>query len=124
MKLSLIFDNNYYKNNKCKVDERKRRSKTKQFLNGCLSQRIDQISQSLLKTNGEYAQADHKRKILYQNVHCLISGDTDLEITGGDRMDIKEYIEQVAIMASIEKHALYRQGYMDCVKVLNLMCIL
>jgi len=90
-----------------------------QFLDGCISQRIDQISQNLLQTNGEYARADHKRKNLYRNMHDIMSGDTDLEITGGDRMDFSEYFEQLAIMASIEKRSYYRQGYMDCVKVLQ-----
>ena len=94
------------------------------FLDGYLSQRIDQISKTLLETNGEYARADHKRKVLWENVHPIMSGNTDIAISGGDRLDFSEYFEQLTIMSSIEKHILYRQGYMDCVKALKALGIL
>ena len=95
-----------------------------QFIDGCLSQRIDQITKTLLETNGDYARADHQRNILWEKIEPIVSRDTDIMLYDCDRMDFEEYFEQLEIISLIENHALYRQGVVDCVGVLKKLGVL
>ena len=49
-----------------------------QFLDGCLSQRIDQIKITLLEINGDYAKADHKRNILWEKFEPIVYPEPDI----------------------------------------------
>ena len=87
------------------------------FLEGFLDHRIEQIAKQLPDANAEYALANHECQELWEYIKPIIYGDTDLEISIGDRMNFADYFEQYAVIASIEKRFFYKQGYMDCVRV-------
>lgn len=87
------------------------------FLNG----RIEYVMQNLCKTNGDYALAMKKKKMLYQNIEPIIQRRGELNITAGDCMDFCEYFENDFTTAAILQQALYRQGYLDCAQLLAML---
>lgn len=82
-----------------------------------LEKRVGQITKELLETNIDYALTKRKYETLADIVDPILFGDTDLEITGGDRMNLNEFFELIELKSFLENLALYRQGYLDCVRV-------
>lgn len=91
-----------------------------EFMDG----RIETILQGLRKRNGAYAVAEEKSIELYENIEHIINCETDLFITDGDCMDFRALLEQESILSEITQRELYKQGYLDCVKLLALLGVL
>lgn len=94
------------------------------FSEAFLEKRIGQIRKDLLEKDIDYALTKHKYETLADQVDPILFGDTDLEITGGDRMNLNEFYELIELKSFLENLALYRQGYMDCIKVLKSLGVL
>lgn len=91
---------------------------------GFLEKRIVELQQHLLATDGEYAAATARCAALRENIDPIIHQTQSLVISPGDCMDLIEFYQlQSVCQDKLQKH-LYRQGYLDCVKVLKDLGIL
>ena len=87
------------------------------FLDG----RIEEIAQNLLKTNSEYALAVEKSKDLMENIDPIIHREREITISAGDCLDVQEFLEHEFTSTAIMQQELYKQGYIDCVKLLKML---
>lgn len=95
------------------------------YISDFLDGRIEEIAQDLRKTNAEYALAVDKLKRLYENINpIIISTNEELTITHGDCLDFKELLDEELTSTAIMQQALYKQGYLDCVKLLRMLGVL
>ncbi|MDR1629310.1 MAG: hypothetical protein LBS36_03730 [Oscillospiraceae bacterium] len=88
---------------------------------GFIDSRIEGVMHNLLKTNPEFALAAERCNALVKNFNFIISHDQDFMMTAGDCADLKKYLEQDFIQTTIMHEELYRQGYLDCVKLLSML---
>lgn len=93
-------------------------------VSGYLTARIEEISQEVKENNGEYAKALAKAKELLENIHPIIHSTKDISITAGDCLDFQEFLENEFTSSAIIHQELYKQGYLDCVKVLKMLGVL
>lgn len=91
--------------------------KVKEFL----FDRIDEIMQELKNTNGEYAVASDRGKELFGSILPIIQPEKDIAISGGDCVNINEYLDQEFTREAVSQMELYKQGYLDCVKLLSIL---
>ncbi len=80
---------------------------------------LDRVAEDLRKTDGAYALAAEICSELREKLDPVITSEKELTLDGCDFTDIREYIENESTVAEIEKRALYRQGYRDCVELLR-----
>ena len=83
-----------------------------------IESRIEEISQALRKGNGRYALAAESSKLLYDSLEPIVQNEGDISISAGDCLIFREYFEQEFEATAIMQKELYRQGYLDCVKLL------
>lgn len=94
------------------------------YVSDFLDSRIEDIIQNLKKNNSEYAIADERSRALYYNIEPILNRDKDITISACDRMDFCEFLEQDLIMTSIIQKELYKQGYIDCVRLLSMLKVI
>lgn len=94
------------------------------YVTDFLNSRIEEITQTLKTTNGEYALAVEKRKSLFENIDPIIHHDRDITISSGDCMDFCEYFDHDFIATAIMQQELYKQGYLDCIQLLSMLEVL
>lgn len=93
-------------------------------LNEIINRRMEELEQNLLKTNGVYAQSAEKNSYLIENVESILKCTHSITLSVGDFMDIAGYIDEENTQADILQKAAYRQGCIDCVKLLRTMGVL
>lgn len=92
-----------------------------QFVDG----RINDVSKELHISNAEYVLTSDKISRLYENIHPIITSKCDeLKISHGDCTSFQELLDEELTSAAIIQQALYKQGYLDCVKVLRMLGVL
>ena len=91
------------------------------YVSDFLDSRIDDIIKNLRETNGEYAIAVEKCKGLHENIDPIVYREEDITISGGDCMDFKGLFEHEFNMTAIMQQELYKQGYVDCIKLLKML---
>ena len=89
------------------------------YVSDFLNDRIDEITQDLLRTNGEYALAVEKSKKLMENINPIIHCKREIVICASDCIDFKEFLECEGSSAAILREELYKQGFLDCVELLK-----
>lgn len=94
------------------------------FLSDYVDSRIEEITQNLKRTNSEYSLAIKKSKELRENIDPIIYRESDITICVGDCLDFQEFLEQELTSAAIMQQELYKQGYLDCVKLLKMLGVL
>lgn len=86
--------------------------------------RMEEIADNLIKTNGEYARAVKARKDALQKIDPLLVGEKDIVLKPEHCWDIQEYMKQDFTATAIEQRTFYRQGYLDCVDLLKCLGVL
>lgn len=86
--------------------------------------RIEEIGQALCKENGSYALVVENSKILYARIDPIIQTNDEITLSAGDCKDLREYFEQSFEASAIMQQELYRQGCLDCVKLLLMLGLL
>ena len=94
------------------------------YVSDFLNSRIEEIIQNLKQTNGEYALAVEQNKNLMESIDPIISRDRDIAISAGDCMNFRDFLNEEFTQTAILQKELYRQGYLDCVKLLKTLQIL
>ena len=89
-----------------------------------LSSRIDDIAQEVLANNTKYALAHAACKHLLDTIDPIICSKTDLQISAGDCFAFRTYLENDMTRNAILEEALYRQGYLDCIRLLSALGML
>ena len=89
------------------------------FVSDFVENRIRKALENLLETDCEYALAAEKSEKLFRNIEPIIFRTENITISGGDCMDFKEFLEHQSTQFTIVKRELYKQGYLDCVKLLD-----
>ena len=77
-----------------------------------------QIYRKPHRGNGHYALAAESSKLLYDSLEPIVQNEGDISISAGDCLNFREYFEQEFEATAIMQKELYRQGYLDCVKLL------
>lgn len=90
-----------------------------QFFSNCVNTRIDEIMENLLKTNSDYALAVEQRKDLYDNFESVFNAGTEITLSAIDFMDLKDLFDCETASASILQKDLYKQGFLDCAKLVK-----
>ncbi|MDP4120542.1 MAG: hypothetical protein Q8876_05750 [Bacillota bacterium] len=94
------------------------------YVSDYLNFRIDEIAQNLRKTNSEYALAMEKSEELMENIDPIIHSERGITICAGDCLDFQEFLEHEFTSTAIMQQELYKQGYLDCVKLLKMLGVL
>ncbi|MDP4119550.1 MAG: hypothetical protein Q8876_00625, partial [Bacillota bacterium] len=94
------------------------------YVSDYLNFRIDEIAQNLRKTNSEYALAMEKSEELMENIDPIIHSERGITINDGDCLDFQEFFEHELTSTTIMQQELYKQGYLDCVKMLKMLGVL
>lgn len=89
------------------------------YITGFINDRLEEIAGNLRKTNGEYAQAVKMCKELREEIDPIIMNEKDLALCVGDFLNFQEYLQHEFTIAAIEQRAFYKQGYLDCVDLLQ-----
>lgn len=71
------------------------------------------------KTNGEYAQAVKACRELREKIDPLIESKKELALEECGFSDFREYLENEFTVSAVEQQAFYKQGYLDCVVILQ-----
>ncbi|MPN34654.1 hypothetical protein SDC9_182148 [bioreactor metagenome] len=87
-----------------------------------LSERIDEIISQLKETNTAFALSDKRSSQLIDDIDPIMMNEKrDMTITPKDCMNISEFFEQELVQEGITQEKLYKQGYLDCVKLLRML---
>ena len=86
--------------------------------------RIDDLLRKLPASNAEYAVAEEKRMELYAALEPIFRAKGDITLSAPGCENFREYLDREASAAGIANDALYRQGYLDCVRLLRTLGIL
>lgn len=89
-----------------------------------LDNRLDDVITGLYQNNAEYALSVHKARWLEDQIKDIINCNKDIEISRGDCLTMHDLIESLIEKASLETKYAYRQGYVDCAELLQLMNVL
>ena len=85
-----------------------------------IHQRLDAITESLRQNNAEYALASERQKLLYgQLLDPILRGEGPLTLSSGDRAALRDYLEQEFVTNAVAEEVLYRQGFLDCIRLLR-----
>jgi hypothetical protein len=61
---------------------------------------------------------------LHKNVNSIINREEEITISAGNCIDFKKLFEHKFESASIVQKELYKQGYLDCIKVLKMLGVI
>ena len=86
--------------------------------------RIQEIADILRENNGEYSLAYDKSKSLHENIEPIIHSENSITISAGDCMDFRDLFAQEFTLAAIMQETLYKQGYLDCIRLLSMLGVL
>ena len=86
--------------------------------------RIESILTDLRKNHAGYAVAWTKRRELYDLIDPILRSEGGLTIAHGDCQNLRDDMEQDFITIAVMQEELYRQGYLDCVKLLRTVGVL
>lgn len=86
-----------------------------------LHSRIEDIVQEIHKTNAEYALANAACKHLLDTIDPILQSETNITISAGDCFAFRTYLENDMTRNAILEETLYRQGYLDCIRLLSLL---
>ncbi len=89
-----------------------------------LNSKIEETVANLRKNNSEYALAAEKEKILLENINPILCRDRGVTISAGDCADMRDCLEQEFVQTAIMQQGLYKQGYLDCVKLLRTLGVI
>ncbi len=89
-----------------------------------LENRLGEVMDDLLRQKGEYAMAWEQSRELYSRIDPIVNHEEDLSISGGDCLNLRDYLEAEGKAAGLLQGALYRQGFRDCVQALHLLGVL
>ena len=89
-----------------------------------LENRLGEVMDDLLRQKGEYAMAWEQSRELYGRIDPIVSHEEDLSISGGDCLNLRDYLEAEGRAAGLLQGALYRQGFRDCVQALHQLGVL
>ncbi|MBQ8390371.1 MAG: hypothetical protein IJX52_05270 [Oscillibacter sp.] len=85
-----------------------------------IHQRLDAIMEDLRANNAEYALASERQKLLYgQLLDPVLRGEGPLTLSPGDRAALRDYLEQEFVTNAVAEEVLYRQGFLDCIRLLR-----
>ena len=87
-----------------------------------LHSRIESIMTDLRKNHAEYAVAWTRRRELFDRLAPIFRAEGSL--TPADYQNLRDYLEQDFIITATMEEELYRQGYLDCVKLLRTVGVL
>ncbi len=73
----------------------------------------------LRKTSSEYALAVKMRKELWEKIDPIIMSKNQRTLLESDFFILQEYFRHGFTIAAIGQPAFYRQGYLDCVDLLQ-----
>ena len=86
--------------------------------------RIESIMNDLRKNHAEYAVAWSKRRELYDLIDPILRAEGSLTLAHRDCQNLQDDMEQDFITIAVMQEELYRQGYLDCVKLLRTVGVL
>lgn len=86
--------------------------------------RIDEVLWELPASNAEYAVAEEKRMGLYDALEPVFRAEGDIALSAQECENFRDYLDQDARAAGIANDVLYRQGYLDCVRLLRALGVL
>ena len=86
--------------------------------------RIESILTDLRKNHAGYAVAWTKRREHYDLIDPILRAEGSLTIAHGDCQNLRDDMEQDFITIAVMQEELYRQGYLDCVKLLRTVGVL
>ena len=89
-----------------------------------LENRLGEVMDDLLRQKGEYAMAWEQSRELYSRIDPIVNHEEDLSISGGDCLNLRDYLEVEGRAGSLLQGELYRQGFRDCVQALHLLGVL
>jgi len=84
-----------------------------------LSERMQEIYEELIKTNGKHAVNRIQCLALLNEIDKFIMAEGDQIITENDKQNFKEYMEIELEMQGVEQEQYYLCGYLDCVSLLK-----
>lgn len=84
-----------------------------------IQERIEEIVGKLHRTHAEYALANAACRHLLDTIEPIILSQTDLQISAGDCFALRSYFDNELTQNAILEEALYRQGYLDCIRLLS-----
>ncbi len=94
------------------------------YISEFLESRIEEIAQDLRKNNGRYSLAVEKSKSLFDSIDPIMQSESEIILSAGDCLNFRELFDQEFEAAAIMQTELYRQGYLDCVKLLIMLGVL
>ena len=89
-----------------------------EWTNEFLDKRVEEITRELLEKDGRYAVAAEWCGLLFDNLASIVEREGDITISAGDCADFLDYFELDYAAEAILHRALYRQGYLDGIKLL------
>ncbi len=89
-----------------------------QAVTNFLESRIKDIARSLRKNDAAYALAAERTALLYEQIDDILQSEQDLFISTGDCLNFREYGELMRQSDAILRRELYRQGYLDGIRLL------
>ena len=89
-----------------------------------LENRLSETRDDLLRQKGEYAMVWEQSRELYSRIEPIVNNEEELTISGGDCLNLRDYLEAEFKAAGLLQGALYRQGFRDCVQALHLLGVL
>ena len=78
-----------------------------------LENRLGEVMDDLLRQKGEYTMAWEQSRELYGRIDPIVNHEEDLSISGGDCLNLRDYLEAEGKAAGLLQGALYRQMLMQ-----------
>ncbi|MPM54046.1 hypothetical protein SDC9_100819 [bioreactor metagenome] len=90
-----------------------------------LSGRMDEIISSLKENNTEFALSAERSSQLLDDINWLMSNtERTIALSPEDCMNVHEFFEQELTQEGIMQQELYKQGYLDCIKLLRMLKVI
>ena len=94
------------------------------FFSDFLFDRIEEILQDLLETNVEYVSSLEKIKTFYDILYPSSEKEKGTMLVPDDLKIFENLLNAETASAAIIQEELYKQGYIDCVKMLKTIGVL
>ncbi|MDP4119668.1 MAG: hypothetical protein Q8876_01240 [Bacillota bacterium] len=95
-----------------------------QYFTEFLNYRIDNIMNNLKNVNSEYAISYEKSGELLKDIDPIIMRNKDITISAENCANFREYLDEEVTQNAIIQQELYKNGYIDCVKLLKMLGVL
>lgn len=79
--------------------------------------RIEDILRELRKNNSHYSEASKNEGELFARIKNIVGSKGEIFVSVAERDRITELMEQEEHVLPIIKRELYRQGYLDCMRL-------